>query len=153
MQFPTLFISHGSPMHALDAGGAGKAWAAIAASMPRPRAVLMVSAHWETSLPMLTGARQLQTIHDFGGFAPSLYEINYPVSGHPLLARRALELLEAAGWAPQADERRRRGSKANRASTDVSIGVVPPVSCSASESIAASIGSPCACQRPSASTV
>ena len=55
MSMPTLFVSHGSPMHAIDAGGAGSAWRAIAESMPRPRAVLIASAHWETTLPMLTG--------------------------------------------------------------------------------------------------
>ena len=96
-QFPTLFISHGSPMHALDAGGAGKAWAAVAASMPRPRAVLMASAHWETSLPMLTGAHQLQTIHDFGGFPDELYRLRYGAPGSPDLAQAVAATLKAAG--------------------------------------------------------
>jgi 4,5-DOPA dioxygenase extradiol len=98
-RFPTLFISHGSPMHALDAGGAGRAWQAIAASLPRPRAVLMVSAHWETSLPMLTGAAQLQTIHDFGGFPAPLYKLRYDAPGAPDLAEEAAALLRAAGIA------------------------------------------------------
>ena len=52
---PTLFLSHGSPMHAVEPGDAGDAWRALAASIPRPRAVLIASAHWETALPMLTG--------------------------------------------------------------------------------------------------
>jgi 4,5-DOPA dioxygenase extradiol len=97
--FPTLFLSHGSPMHALDAGGAGQAWAAVAASLPRPRAILMVSAHWETSLPMLTGARQLQTIHDFGGFPEPLYKLRYDAPGAPELAEEAAALLRGAGIA------------------------------------------------------
>lgn len=96
-RFPTLFISHGSPMHALDAGGAGLAWQAIAADMPKPRAVLMISAHWETSLPMLTGARQLQTIHDFGGFPAPLYKLRYDAPGAPELAEETAGLLRNAG--------------------------------------------------------
>jgi 4,5-DOPA dioxygenase extradiol len=86
-------------MHALDAGGAGKAWAAIATAMPKPRAVLMVSAHWETALPMLTGARQLQTIHDFGGFPAPLYKLRYDAPGAPELAEEAALLLRDAGIA------------------------------------------------------
>ena len=74
-RLPTLFVSHGSPMHALAATDASRAWGALAQGLPRPKAVLMVSAHWETSLPMLTGARKLATIHDFGGFPDELYAI------------------------------------------------------------------------------
>jgi 4,5-DOPA dioxygenase extradiol len=96
-RLPTLFLSHGSPMHALEAGGAGRAWQAIAASLPRPRAVLMVSAHWETSLPMLTGGTQLQTIHDFGGFPAPLYKLRYDAPGSPDVAGEAAALLREAG--------------------------------------------------------
>ena len=98
-RLPTLFISHGSPLHALDAGGAGQAWQSIAASLPRPRAILMVSAHWETSLPMLTGGAQLQTIHDFGGFPEPLYKLRYDAPGSPQLADEAASLLRATGIA------------------------------------------------------
>jgi len=98
-RFPTLFLSHGSPMYALDAGGAGRAWQAIAASLPRPRAVLMVSAHWETSLPMLTGGKQLRTIHDFGGFPAPLYKLRYDAPGSPELADETADLLREAGIA------------------------------------------------------
>jgi 4,5-DOPA dioxygenase extradiol len=89
-RFPTLFLSHGSPMHALDPGGAGKAWHAIAESLPKPRAILMVSAHWETSLPMLTGGTRLKTIHDFGGFPEPLYKLRYDAPGSPELADEAV---------------------------------------------------------------
>jgi aromatic ring-opening dioxygenase catalytic subunit (LigB family) len=82
-RLPTVFISHGSPMHALDPGGAGRAWQAIAAGLPRPRAVLVVSAHWETSLPMLTGRGRHDTIHDFSGFQAPLYELRYDAPGAP----------------------------------------------------------------------
>jgi 4,5-DOPA dioxygenase extradiol len=96
-RFPTLFLSHGSPMHALDPGGAGKAWRLIAESMPKPRGILMVSAHWETSLPMLTGAAQLQTIHDFGGFPEPLYQLRYDAPGSPGIAEETAALLRDAG--------------------------------------------------------
>lgn len=97
---PTLFLSHGSPMHALHPGGAGAAWQAIAAELPRPRAVLIASAHWETSLPMLTGGRELETIHDFGGFPAELYRIEYAAQGSPDLAQDAASLLREAGHTP-----------------------------------------------------
>ena len=96
---PTLFLSHGSPMHALDAGGAGTAWAGLAAALPRPRAVLMVSAHWETELPMLSGHERPQTIHDFSGFARELYSLRYGASGDPALAQQTAALLREAGIA------------------------------------------------------
>jgi 4,5-DOPA dioxygenase extradiol len=93
-RLPTLFLSHGSPMHALDPGGAGKAWQAMAAALPRPRAVLIASAHWETSLPMVTGGERLQTIHDFGGFPAPLYKLRYDAPGAPDIAQEAASLLQ-----------------------------------------------------------
>ena len=104
MKMPTLFISHGSPMHALDAGGAGQKWRAlaesIAGSIGQPRAVLIASAHWETALPMLTGGNELQTIHDFGGFPEELYRLRYDAPGSPDLAQQAAALLRDAGLSP-----------------------------------------------------
>ncbi len=94
---PTLFVSHGSPMHALKAGAAGSAWAAIGARLPRPRAVLIASAHWETELPMLATGERPETIHDFRGFPPELYKLHYAAPGAPAIAQRALELLKSAG--------------------------------------------------------
>ena len=94
---PTLFLSHGSPMHAVQPGGAGKAWEALGRTLPRPRAVLVASAHWETSVPMLTGNPQPETIHDFGGFPAELYTLRYPAPGAPDLATQAVALLKAAG--------------------------------------------------------
>jgi 4,5-DOPA dioxygenase extradiol len=99
-RLPTIFLSHGSPLHALDAGGAGTAWRAIAESLPKPRAVLVASAHWETSLPMLGGAERPETIHDFSGFPPALYRLQYAAPGFPALAQQVAELLKAAGHAP-----------------------------------------------------
>jgi 4,5-DOPA dioxygenase extradiol len=93
---PTLFLSHGSPMHAVQPGAAGNAWEALGRTLLRPRAVLVASAHWETSLPMLTGNRQPATIHDFGGFPAELYQLRYPAPGAPDLATQAVALLKAA---------------------------------------------------------
>ena len=94
---PTLFLSHGSPMHALEPGAAGATWAGLARDLPRPRAILIVSAHWETNLPMLTGHASPGTIHDFTGFPEPLYRLRYRAPGAPWLAGRARALLEEAG--------------------------------------------------------
>lgn len=96
-RLPSLFLSHGSPMHAVEPGAAGRAWAALAHALPRPRAVLIASAHWETSVPMLTGNRAPQTIHDFGGFPDELFRLQYAAQGDPALAAKAVALLKAAG--------------------------------------------------------
>jgi 4,5-DOPA dioxygenase extradiol len=105
-RLPSLFVSHGAPTFAIEPGLTGPRLAALGRAMPRPRAVLVVSPHWMTASPRVSLVARPQTIHDFGGFDPALYEIAYPVDGHPELARRALQLLGDAGWAPQADERR-----------------------------------------------
>jgi 4,5-DOPA dioxygenase extradiol len=94
---PTLFISHGSPMHAINAGRAGDAWAEVGRRLPPPTAILVASAHWETELPMVSTARQPETIHDFGGFPQELYRIRYPAPGAPDIAARAVERLKGAG--------------------------------------------------------
>jgi 4,5-DOPA dioxygenase extradiol len=94
---PAVFLSHGSPMHALEAGVAGRAWAELGRRLPRPRALLIASAHWEAAQPTLSGAERPGTIHDFYGFPQPLYEIRYPAPGAPAVAERARALLEAAG--------------------------------------------------------
>lgn len=100
---PTLFLSHGSPMHAIDPGAVRAAWQDIARALPRPRALLMASAHWETNLPMLTGNPRPETIHDFYGFPKPLYEVQYPARGAPEVAQRTLALLKAAGFTAAVD--------------------------------------------------
>jgi 4,5-DOPA dioxygenase extradiol len=102
-RLPTLFLSHGSPMHAVDPGAAGRAWAALGRELPRPRAVLIASAHWETSVPLLTGNPAPQTIHDFGGFPDELFRLQYAAPGDPALAAHAVALLKAAGVAAGID--------------------------------------------------
>ncbi|MEP7155668.1 MAG: class III extradiol ring-cleavage dioxygenase [Betaproteobacteria bacterium] len=96
-KLPTLFISHGSPMHAVNAGAAGEVWAALAKNLPTPKAVLMVTAHWESNLPMLSGNAKPSMIYDFGGFPEALYKIRYPAPGAPDIAARAQQLLKDAG--------------------------------------------------------
>lgn len=105
-RLPSVLVSHGAPTFAIEPGIAGPRLGALGRALPRPRAVLVVSPHWMTTAPRVGMALRPQTIHDFGGFPPALYDIDYPVDGHAELARRALDLLEDAGWAPQADERR-----------------------------------------------
>ncbi len=96
-RLPVIFVSHGSPMTAIEPGAAGSKWVALARSLPRPRAVLIASAHWETELPMLTGNPKPETIHDFGGFPEALYALRYPAPGAPELAAEAAAALKAAG--------------------------------------------------------
>ena len=105
---PAVFVSHGSPMHALEAGGTatGQAWSALGRRLPRPRAILVASAHWETERPALTGSERPQTMHDFYGFPQPLYEIRYPAPGAPALAARARALLSAAGIDARIDAER-----------------------------------------------
>ncbi|GGY28255.1 DODA-type extradiol aromatic ring-opening family dioxygenase [Paludibacterium paludis] len=97
-RLPTLFLSHGSPMLAIEAGPAVGAWRELARDMPRPRAILAVSAHWGTLKPALTGSDAPATIHDFGGFPEPLYQIDYPAPGDAALAGRAAAMLGDAGF-------------------------------------------------------
>lgn len=94
---PSVFLSHGSPMHALEPGAAGEAWAALGRRLGKPRAILIASAHWETQLPLLTGAQAPETVHDFYNFPEPLYRLRYPAPGAPELAREARSLLKDAG--------------------------------------------------------
>lgn len=105
-RMPSLFVSHGAPTFAIDSGVAGPRLTELGRSLPRPKAVLIVSPHWMTPTPRVGTAAQPVTIHDFGGFDPALYQLSYPAAGHAELARRTVEQLTRSGWAAQADERR-----------------------------------------------
>jgi 4,5-DOPA dioxygenase extradiol len=101
-----LFVPHGSPMFALHPGAAGAAMSQIAAALDTPRAIVVVSPHWETALPTVGTATQLATIHDFGGFDPRLYEMQYPATGCPEVAAQVMAALQAAGLPVAQDAQR-----------------------------------------------
>ena len=91
---PALFISHGSPMLAVDAGQPAHGFLRyLGAALPRPEAILVISAHWETAAPRITGAQHLDTIHDFYGFPEPLYQLRYPAPGDHALAKEIAQRL------------------------------------------------------------
>ena len=92
---PALFIGHGSPMYAITENPYTAAWAALAKRFPKPKAVLCVSAHWETEGIRVTTSAQPRTIHDFYNFPRELYQLTYPAPGAPELAERIADVLSA----------------------------------------------------------
>ncbi|MGA3799378.1 LigB family dioxygenase [compost metagenome] len=104
--FPSLYISHGSPMLALEPGASGPALARLAAEIPKPKAIVIVSAHWESNELLVSGNPQPETWHDFGGFPKALFEVQYPAPGAPSLAAEVAELLKTAGFAARIDSNR-----------------------------------------------
>jgi 4,5-DOPA dioxygenase extradiol len=94
---PLLFVGHGSPMNALEDNEFVRTWQELAKSIPRPKAILCISAHWETRGLFLTGMKHPETIHDFGGFPRELYEINYPAPGDPDLAKELQKMITVSG--------------------------------------------------------
>ena len=105
-RLPALFVPHGAPTFALDSGEAGAALAGFARELVRPKAILVISAHWDTELPTFSAACRPETIHDFYGFPQQLYTIRYPVCGAVGWAMEARTLLEEAGFAVVLDPQR-----------------------------------------------
>ncbi|HEV8017086.1 MAG TPA: 4,5-DOPA dioxygenase extradiol [Steroidobacteraceae bacterium] len=92
-RLPGVFLGHGNPMNALAANAWTRAWAALGAALPRPRAVLTISAHWYVPATAVTAMLTPRTIHDFGGFPRALYEVRYPAAGDAALAAQVQRLL------------------------------------------------------------
>lgn len=100
-RMPALFLGHGSPMTAITDGPERRSWQALGKVLPRPRAILAVTAHWEThGATHVTSDNAPRTIHDFRGFPQALYDIRYPAPGSPALVGRVTELLGAGRVAP-----------------------------------------------------
>jgi len=107
-EMPVVFVSHGSPMLPFEDIPARKFLLGLGAKLPRPKAILCISAHWESPTVRATGAQTLETIHDFAGFPKALYELEFDAPGSPELAARAVSLLKDAGIAAEVDACRGR---------------------------------------------
>ena len=109
-QVPALFVSHGAPLFAVDAGETGPAltrWGqGLRAQFPALRGVVIMSPHWMARTPQVMTGPQPATWHDFGGFPPALYQLQYPAPGAPALAQEVLALLQAADVPAQGDAQR-----------------------------------------------
>ncbi len=93
-RMPVLFVGHGSPMYAIEENEFVQTWRDMGDTLPAPKAIICISAHWETRGTQVTAMQQPQTIHDFGGFPRELYEIKYSAPGNPELAKETINLIK-----------------------------------------------------------
>lgn len=93
-KMPVLFLGHGSPMNAIEENEFVREFRALGQSIPRPNAILCISAHWETQGTFVTAMDKPPTIHDFGGFPKALFDVQYPAPGHPELASQIRSLVK-----------------------------------------------------------
>lgn len=95
MKLPAIFFGHGNPMNAIEDNAYSRAWREIGRTLPKPKAILCVSAHWYLPATLVTAVEKPRTIHDFGGFPRPLFEVQYPAPGDLDLCRRVQELTGA----------------------------------------------------------
>lgn len=95
VKMPVLFMGHGSPMNGIEENSFSMYWSKLALEIPRPSAVLCISAHWLTRGTHVTAMPQPKTIHDFGGFPQELFDVQYPAPGNPTLAKELTSLIES----------------------------------------------------------
>ena len=106
MSLPSLFLSHGAPTLPLTDTPARAFLSQLGHTLERPKAILVISAHWETETPAVNAVALNETIHDFGGFPRALYELKYPAPGAPTLAAEIAKTLREAGFACSIDTKR-----------------------------------------------
>ena len=95
LKMPVLFIGHGSPMNAIEDNEFSSSWRQLGKSLPSPKTVLCISAHWETKGTLVTAMDKPSTIHDFGGFPEQLFRVQYPAMGNPELANEIQSLIKS----------------------------------------------------------
>lgn len=102
-RMPVLFLGHGNPMNAIADNQFTQGFEGVGKTLPRPRAILCISAHWETRGTYVTAMEHPETIHDFGGFPQALFDVRYPAPGSPQLARETSELVKSVAVKPTDD--------------------------------------------------
>ena len=102
MKMPVLFVGHGNPMNAIERNDFSRRWNELGRDLPKPKAVLCISAHWETRGVYVTTTERPETIHDFYGFPKALFDVQYPAPGDPRLAQRVAGLISTVKVRPDA---------------------------------------------------